>query len=375
MAYWILQGNPEIYDTHGALEAETITTWRVARHVHDISPGDEFALWISGPGGGVVALGMVTEPAMRDTDTDGSAPFWVDPTEGGRPAWRIGIQISRKLGAVIRRTDLREDPGFASSMILRMPGGGNAFPVTPDEWLTLQSHIPSAETERAGHRQPLSPADVLALLNDRQASDDLVQYFGTAAIAEPPAFTGSRFDTLNGGGARPDTRDKITAADLIAVQCLGASVPATVSLDLLDGHLGTTLSAYLRHIPCGIALGDEGARGHVQPGSPAELAWHLLTQQYGVNWVIAGKILARKRPKLIPVYDRVVKCAMGHPENAWLWLDDLFRWNDAVTDQLGLLHHDARLPDYVPQLRVLDAVVWMRHREHHRDKDCPGIIR
>jgi Family of unknown function (DUF6308)/EVE domain len=357
MAYWILQGNPEIYDTAGALEASTIDRWRIARHLPDISRGDEFALWISGPGGGVSALGTVTEPPKRDTDPD---PFWVDSTDGGKLDWRIGVQISRRLGSPVPRADLKADPGFARSLILRMPGGGNPFPVTPDEWLVLQSHIAAAE--------------ILALLSDEQAIDDLRKYFGTVAIAEPPSFTGSRFNTLAGGGARPDIRHRVTADDLIAVQCLGVTVPASVALDLLDGHLGATIGAHLRHIPCGIALGEDGAHDHLESGSPADLAWHLLKQQHGVDWVIAGKILARKRPRLIPVYDRVVRCAMRYPGSAWLWLDDLFRRNDEITDRLNLLHHAARLPELVPLLRVLDAVIWMRHREHHQDKNCPGII-
>jgi predicted RNA-binding protein with PUA-like domain len=356
MAYWILQGNPEIYDTAGALQAGNIDRWRIARHLQDISPGDQFALWISGPSGGVVALGVVTDPPTQDADPD---EFWVNPAEGAKPAWRVGIQISRRLASPIPQADLQRDPGFARSMILRMPGGGNPFPVTSAEWLVLRSNVAAAE--------------IVALLSDDQAIDDLREYFGTVANTES-WFTGSRFDTLAGGGARPDTRDRVTPADLIAVQCLGVTVPASVALDLLDGHLGATVSAHLRHVPCGVALGDDGAHDHLEPGSPADAAWHLLKQQHGVDWVIAGKILARKRPGLIPVYDRVVRCALGYPDNAWLRLDDLFRQNDAVTDQLGLLHHDARLPDLVPLARVLDVVVWMRHREHHQDRNCPGII-
>ena len=34
MAYWILQGNPEIYDTDGALQAGTIDRWRIKRHLY-----------------------------------------------------------------------------------------------------------------------------------------------------------------------------------------------------------------------------------------------------------------------------------------------------------------------------------------------------
>lgn len=39
----------------------------------------------------------------------------------------------------------------------------------------------------------------------------------------------------------------------------------------------------------------------VADGSPAAVVWHLLCGQYGVDWVIPGKLLARKRPRLLPV--------------------------------------------------------------------------
>lgn len=51
----------------------------------------------------------------------------------------------------IPRSDLREDPGFANPAIIRMPGGGNPFPVTPAEWQALQSHI---ETTRGSEPSP-----------------------------------------------------------------------------------------------------------------------------------------------------------------------------------------------------------------------------
>ena len=43
-----------------------------------------------------------------------------------------------------------------------------------------------------------------------------------------------------------------------------------------------------------------------------------------MGWVTAGKLLARKRPRLIPVYDRVVRCALGRPAKPWRWLNDAF---------------------------------------------------
>lgn len=53
MAYWILQANPDIYRIFDALgDAEAIGTWTLAHHHQVVGPGDEIALWASGPNPG-----------------------------------------------------------------------------------------------------------------------------------------------------------------------------------------------------------------------------------------------------------------------------------------------------------------------------------
>ena len=70
----------------------------------------------------------------------------------------------------------------------------------------------------------------------------------------------------------------------------------------------------------------------------------------------AGKLLARKRPHLIPVWDNVVRCALARPASAWMWLDELLREQDgAVLHQLEKLHQEAGLPADVSLLRTLTS--------------------
>src|ERR1022692_173303 len=102
--------------------------------------------------------------------------------------------------------------------------------------------------------------------------------------------TGGSRAVFRAGAARPDTRDRITAADLRL-----NVVPAPVSLNLLEGHLGILFNALLRHILATIELGEPAARDHVLPRSFADQAWQLLNEQDGVGWVTAGKLMARKR--------------------------------------------------------------------------------
>ncbi|MEU3511322.1 DUF6308 family protein [Streptomyces longwoodensis] len=200
------------------------------------------------------------------------------------------------------------------------------------------------------------------LLSSEPVISDLRHYFG---IGVPPGgmpFTGSRFEHLAGGGDWPEVADRITAEDLVAVQTLSVTVPAPVALDILEGRLGARLSGLLHAIPRDIDMVDADAVV-VADGSPADQAWGLLCEQYRVNWVIAGKVLARKRPRLIPVYDRIVRCAVGRPPSFWLALHTALREDDAALHrQLLELRQAAGLPETVSALRVCDVAVWMNHR-------------
>lgn len=201
-----------------------------------------------------------------------------------------------------------------------------------------------------------------AFIVDPQAIVDLRRYFGIGLPPGTVAFTGSRFEHLAGGGDRPEIADRVTAEDLVAVQTLSVTVPAPVALDILEGRLGAQLSGLLQAIPRDMDIVDADA-DVVADGSPADQAWHLLCAQHGVNWVIAGKLLARKRPRLLPVYDRVVRCAVGRPPSFWLALRAALCEDDAALHRRLLeLRQVAEVPETVSALRVCDVAVWMNHR-------------
>ncbi|WP_256725998.1 DUF6308 family protein [Streptomyces sp. IMTB 2501] len=200
--------------------------------------------------------------------------------------------------------------------------------------------------------------------------DDLRRYYGVGLPSGAVPFTGGRFEHLAGEGDRPEVADRFTAEDLVAVQTLSVTVPASVALDILEGRLGTQLSGLLHAIPRDIDMVGAGA-DVLAEGSPADQAWHLLCAQYGVDWVIAGKLLARKRPRLLPVYDKVVRCALGRPRPSfWLALHAALRADDrSLHRQLLALRQVAGVPETVSALRVCDVAVWMGHRaEGHA---CP----
>lgn len=218
-------------------------------------------------------------------------------------------------------------------------------------------------------------ATSLTILDDPQSVEDLHWYFAFRLSPDDvPPFTGGRFDRLGGGGDRPEVRDMFTAADLIAVQILSVHVPPKVALDLLEGSLRRAVSAKLRAMPTDVDLGAGRAAGFIADDSPANQAWDLLADSAGVGWVIAGKLLARKRPRLIPAYDDVVRCAYRTSDDFWLWLDGRLREDGGVLRRrLEQLRTDAALSNGISALILLDVVMWMRHRPSHVGYRCRGL--
>ncbi|MFF2361171.1 DUF6308 family protein [Streptomyces sp. NPDC058122] len=220
--------------------------------------------------------------------------------------------------------------------------------------------------------QPTLAHRLNSFITSDQAVPDLRRYFGIGLLDDAVPFTGSRFEHLAGGGDRQAVANVVTADDLIAVQTLSVRIPAQVSVDLLEGNLGIQLSELLSSVRYDIDM-VEAEAADLAEGSPAHTAWRVLCDQPGIGWVTAGKLLARKRPRLLPVYDQVVRCVLGRPKSFWLDLHDALRAdNHALHRDLTALRHSADLPATVSTLRVCDVVLWMHHRADHQRRSCIG---
>ena len=224
-------------------------------------------------------------------------------------------------------------------------------------------------------RRPVDLDTLLAVVDDPQSAADLADYF---QLDRPPGtmprYSGSRFEFLAGGGDRPAVANTITTDDLLAVTLLSVDVPGDVALQLLEGPLGQDLTHHLAQIPVDVGIGDPVARQLLTRASHADVAWTLLEEPHGMGWVITNKLLARKRPRLIPVYDGVVRCAFGKPDGLWSLLLTLFA-DGRLEESLTHVRSTAGVPETVTPLRVLDVIVWMRHRPVHARTGCsqPGL--
>ena len=108
-----------------------------------------------------------------------------------------------------------------------------------------------------------------------------------------------------------------------------------------------------------------------EPESALARLWRRLKQLDGVGWATAGKLCARKRPKLAPVYDDVVLRAARKPTSWWCIVAALFA-DEALRTRLQHLRGGLAPEDQPTLLRTLDIVVWMRQHGYRWAAD-PGL--
>lgn len=191
-----------------------------------------------------------------------------------------------------------------------------------------------------------------------------------------PRFTGSHFESL---GASENLIDEITAVDLLAVQNLSVKVPARAAIEILEEQ-SDDITALLTEIPNNLCLSDlspEDFEKHLGKASHAQKLWDLLRrngaglERWGVGPTTASKILARKRPHLIPIEDSVVNRVIqkGRQDSWRLWRKELTADKTLITLADDVRKHVDH-PDLptLSTLRALDIVLWMHGTAHKRKK-------
>lgn len=182
-------------------------------------------------------------------------------------------------------------------------------------------------------------------------------------------YTGSHFEEI---AADQNERDRITAADLLAVQNLAVRVPARAAIGIL-GDLSSSLTDLLAQIPDSIDLASVTAADHestLGKESPAKQLWDLLRQTGGKRWgigpTIASKIMARKRPRLIPIEDKVVNrvIKLGSHKSWQLWREAL-RVDGGLEARADEVRDHVGHPE-LSTLRALDIVLWKYGKEHSK---------
>jgi hypothetical protein len=94
-----------------------------------------------------------------------------------------------------------------------------------------------------------------------------------------------------------------------------------------------------------------------------------------------SKTLARKRPGLLPILDSVasdrIKRAGAKKGAYWLFFRDELRRSTLVMPAIKKICKQAKVPQHVSDLRLVDVAVWMRQRPDLRvlkDRNsCPPL--
>jgi hypothetical protein len=204
--------------------------------------------------------------------------------------------------------------------------------------------------------------EVATLGQTDQAIAHLRTYFGLNGHA---AYTGAHFERLGGGGDRVEARDVLCADDLIAVRMLSVDVNASAALQLLEDK-SAQITDLLSLIPADVELVD-APDDFFEAESAARRLWRLFNDEPGIGWVTAGKLLARKRPRLIPVFDSVVRASVGGGASYWKPLAKALAADGMrLQDHLGCLRSVSGIGEDISIIRAFDVIVWMDGREQSR---------
>jgi hypothetical protein len=252
------------------------------------------------------------------------------------------LLISSQRTAGIRPQEIAARLGF--------PYPGSPHPLDP-----LQSHLSRLPRAKGG----VMAINIPARLRDEDFATCLVKRY----LAPDPAtgrarYSGAHFERIGGGGDRPEAACQFTM--------LSVRIEGYHALEVLC-YQASELNDLLTQIPPGIALQDPRAEALIAEGGPAWKLWDMICdieprpESHRIGPVAAGKLLARKRPHLLPVYDSRIKKVLKRPRIDNRWWHDL---RDQLINDRNLVRelesvHDRAGAGHMSLLRVFDVMCWM----------------
>lgn len=195
--------------------------------------------------------------------------------------------------------------------------------------------------------------------------DKGLEYLKKYYLSDAEYFTGSQFERI---GAEAGDEHVFTPADLCSVATLGVNVSARAGIVIL----GTEVSMFnglLGKIPVDLKIGSlselefERILGRE---SKAQKLWSHLRRnggnesRWGIGPTLASKLMARKRPHLIPNEDSVVNRVinLGRGDSWRLWWEAFQAEGDYLESRADNLPTEIGRPD-LSALRVCDVMLWM----------------
>ena len=200
-------------------------------------------------------------------------------------------------------------------------------------------------------REPVEDA-VKGIRSVLPRCNQLVSEFLNSPDDYGAGFAGPTFDLL-----QPNDPNAWHSSDLVAVGLLDVKVPPSGVRAMLLEQAATFNSALAAVDPDVPLWADDDEQVEAALVHAAELS-RLLAGITGVGRTTSSKLLARKRPNLVPINDSVIRRLLGVQPS-----DDFPRLLRAAlrTDGIMALIRDARPSEFsgLSELRILDIALWM----------------
>lgn len=182
---------------------------------------------------------------------------------------------------------------------------------------------------------------------------------GSSGRRSAAGFSGRWFDWWR----HESPAGSFAAVDFIAVEALSVQFPAHAVEAILRSE-GALFDGMLREIPETLSLW-EVPDDVLAPSGPLQELYRTLRTFDGVDAVKASKLLALKRPHLVPIYDRAVEAFVAPPRDGFWQLMRSWLREQGARDEI------ARATDTAPQgialLRRVDVAIWMQVEHPEED--------
>lgn len=196
---------------------------------------------------------------------------------------------------------------------------------------------------------------VLQSDNSAAAADVLRRYFGDPYPGSD--YTGASFDAWDSLATRADDSNRFTADDFVAITLLSVDAGPRAAVEVLRDRR-TEFNDLLAAIGPDRDLANE--KGPFDSSWPAWALENRLQTVPGIGLTIASKLIARKRPRLYPIWDTVVTRVLGTRGNHLNAIHAALRSQPELRRRLTAARADAGLPADISDLRILDVVAWMQ---------------
>lgn len=185
----------------------------------------------------------------------------------------------------------------------------------------------------------------------------VAQFFDTTG-----RFAATTFDML------PDNPpNRFTATDLLAVTPLDVALPPDSVRRVLDTE-AEIFSELLAAVPADVDLWDATDDDLAN----AETLYWSLRKLHKVGGTRTSKLMARKRPRLIPVIDSVVRHALALGDDSWSELRTCLN-DPALRRSIEDIRPDSAPVKSISTIRLLDAAVWMRRSQSRNARRNAGM--